>query len=217
MRRALMLLLATIAVLWVPAVGTAAVPVDPRITAATEAWATTPLYVDPDYASLADVGPMLAEIRTAPVAVYVAVVPTGAWFQEKGDGELLAGWLANANGKPGVYIVMDGDTSNGVAHQLRAYTAGQTWSSGREQTMSSQLSAFLDRLKLTDHYDAKPARTTPLKPRPVSVSEPERFTTGDAIRSGLAGGLLGLFGGALLGAVVLGVSATVGPRRGGRS
>ncbi len=217
MRRVMMLLIATVAVLWVPATATAAVPADPRITAAVEAWRTTPLYVDPDFTSVADVGPMLAEIRTAPVAVYVAVVPTGGWFQEKGDGELLAGWLANANGKPGVYVVMDGDDTYGVVHLIRAYAPGWSWASGGDQSMSSQLAQSLKRVELNDRNDAEPARTTPRTPRPEAGSEPERVTTGDAIRSGLGGGALGMLGGALLAGVVLGVSALVGPRRGGRS
>lgn len=216
MKRTMMLLLATVAVLWIPAAASAAVPTDPRITAAIEVWATTPLYVDPDYTSLADNDPVLAEIRSAPVAVYVAVVPTGTWFQEKGDPELLAGWLANANAKPGVYVVMDGDSVHGVAHQIHANAAGRTWASS-EQPMSSQLSDFLDGLKLDDRYDAEPARTTPRPPRPDVEPEPERFTTSDAIRSGLGGGMLGMLGGALLAGVVLGVAALVAPRRGGRS
>ncbi|WP_344162967.1 hypothetical protein [Kribbella yunnanensis] len=213
----MMLLLATVAVLWIPTAATAAVPDDPRISAAIEAWATTPLYIDPDYASVADVGPMLAEIRTAPAPVYVAVVPSGTWFQEKGDPELLAGWLANANSKPGVYVVMDGDETHAVAHEIHAYAGGSTWSSGRDESMSSQLSDFLDGLKLNDRYDAEPARTTPLTPRPVAEPEPERFTTSDAIRNGLGGGALGMAGGALLAGVVLGVAALVASRRGGRS
>ena len=45
---------------------------------------------------------MLAAIRSSTgCPMFVAVVPTGEWFQEKGDAMLLAGWLAAANNKPG--------------------------------------------------------------------------------------------------------------------
>jgi hypothetical protein len=217
MRRTVMLLLATIFVLATPAAASAAVPVDPRITAAVAAWANEPLYVDPDYASLADPPAMLEKIRSAPVPVYVAVVPTGAWFQEKDDAELLAGWLANANEKPGLYVVMDGDTSNGVEHEIQARALGKTWANGAKQALSSQLSDYLAEVKVDDRYEAKPARSTPNAPEPRDESEPERFTVGKAIGNGLGAGLLGILGGAILAGVVVGVSALVAGGRGGRS
>ncbi|MFF1818627.1 hypothetical protein ACFVWG_15095 [Kribbella sp. NPDC058245] len=214
MRRALMLLVATIFVLAVPSAAMAAVPADARITAAAKAWVSTPLYVDPDYS--ADTEQMLQVIRSAPVPVYVAVVPTGTWFQEKGDTALLAGWLAQANGKPGVYVVMDENTTYGVAHELHAYASQSAYSTGK-QPMSGQLSDYLDTVKVNDRYDAEPARTTPLPPKAPYRSEPDRFTVGDALGSGFGAGVLGLLGGAILAGVVLGVAALVAPRRGGRS
>lgn len=210
-----MLLLATAAALGLPCAASAAVPVDPRITAAVRAWQTQPLYVDPDFASLADVQPMLEQIRSAKVPVYVAVVPTGEWFLENGDTELLAGWLAATNKKPGIYIVMDRYTTHGVEHEIAAYASGQSWAKDSDQTMSSQLADYLADVRVDDRYDPKPARTTPYKPRPVRESEPERFTVGKAIGNGLGGGLLGLTGGVILAGMVLGASALVG--RGGRS
>ncbi|MFI5729735.1 hypothetical protein ACIA49_06390 [Kribbella sp. NPDC051587] len=200
----------------VPSAAMAAVPTDARITAATKAWASSPLSVDPDYASVADTEAMLGEIRSAPVPVYVAVVPTGTWFQEKGDTALLAGWLAQANGKPGVYVVMDENTTYGVAHELHAYVSRSTYSTGK-QPMSGQLSDYLDTVKVNDRYDAEPARTTPLPPETPYRSEPDRFTVGDALRNGFGAGVLGLMGGAILAGVVLGVAALVAPKRGGRS
>jgi hypothetical protein len=209
-----MLLAATIVVLWAPSAATAAVPTDVRITAATKAWASTPLYVDPDYS--ADQEQMLQVIRSAAVPVYVAVVPTGTWFQEKGDTALLAGWLATANDKPGLYVVMDGDRTYGVTHRIHAYVGNWTYAT-RDQTMSSQLTDFLEGLRLNDRYDAEPARTAPLPPETPYRSEPDRFTVGDALRNGFGAGVLGLMGGAVLAGVVLGVAALAAPRRGGRS
>ncbi|TDD45506.1 hypothetical protein E1263_38515 [Kribbella antibiotica] len=216
MKRAVLLLMATIVALWMPSAAMAAVPADPRITAAITAWAVTPLYVDPDYASLADTDAMLGEIRSAPVPVYVAVLPTGAWFQEKGDTALLAGWLAHANAKPGLYVVMDENTSYGVEHEIHAYSARSTYSTGK-QSMSGQLSDYLDTVKVNDRYDADPARATPQSAEPRSTSAPEEESTGDAVRSGFGAGVLGLLGGAVLAGVVLGVAALVASKRGGSS
>lgn len=216
MRRALLLLLATI--LWaVPSAAWATVPADPRVTAAAAAWATQPLYVDPDYASLVDAtqtAELLREIGAAPVPVYVAVVPTGQWFPEKDDTALLAGWLAAARQKPGLYVVMDGDMTYGVEHRIAAWTIDRMPGKARE-SMSSQLSAFLGKIKVGDQYGAKPARTEPYPPRPEPTYPAERFTVGKAIGNGAGGGVLGLLAGALLAGVVLGVAALVARRGGG--
>jgi hypothetical protein len=200
MRRLLLLLLATIWLGSSPA--WAAVPTDPRVTAAAAAWQTQPLYVDPDHASRVDTTELLRTIEGAPVPVYVAVVPTGEWFSEKGDTALLGGWLAAANDKPGLYVVMDGDRTYGVEHEIAARGPGYTWANAKE-TMSSQLAEYLGELEVADRYTKKPARTEPLPPRPERTYPPERFTVGKAIGNGLGGAALGLMGGALLAGVVL--------------
>ncbi|MET7278331.1 hypothetical protein ABZS29_08885 [Kribbella sp. NPDC005582] len=218
MRRLMMLLAATIAVLAVPLAASAAVPADPRITAAVRAWATEPLYVDPDFAAIADEEPMLAAIRAAKVPTFVAVVPTGDWFQEKGDADLLAGWLATANNKPGLYIVMDGSTMDAVEHQLAASAVGNTWARDSNQPLSDQLSNYLAKVRVGDDYPAEPARTTPYQPAaPRPAAAPERVGVGKAIGVGVAGGLVGLIGGGLLAGVVLAVAAIVSSGRGGKS
>ncbi|MFG1816431.1 hypothetical protein ACGFIF_21930 [Kribbella sp. NPDC049174] len=215
MKRLLLLLLATTSL--VPATAWAAVPSDPRVTAATTAWATQPLYVDPDYTSLVDApqsAELLREIEAAPVPVFVAVVPTGEWFQEEGDTELLAGWLAASNDKPGLYVVMDGNTTYGVEHEIAAWVPSSSYAKAR-QSMSGQLGDYLEDLKTDERYDPKPARTEPTQPYPESPSEPERFTVGKAIGNGIGGGVVGMLGGALLAGIVLAVAAGVGRRRGG--
>jgi len=215
MRRAVLLLLATIVAICLPAAASAAVPTDPRISAAAAAWATRPLYVDPDFAVLVDEGPLLQKIETARLPVYVAVVPTGEWFQEKGDTALLAGWLAAANKKPGLYVVMDGDLTYGVPHEIHTSAPTSTYAEAK-QPMSAQLSAFLDEVRINDRYDAEPARTEPLAPEPERTYPEDRFTVGKAIGNGLGGGALGLLGGAMLAGLVLGVAALVAGRRGGQ-
>ena len=212
MKRLLLLLVATFLTVSVPAA--AAVPVDPRITAATAAWKSGPLSVDPDF--VVDSNQMLQVIEAAPVPVDVAVVPTGRWFQEQGDTTLLAGWLAASNGKPGVYVVMDGDTSYGVAHEIAAYAPDSTLADP-DQPMSSQLADYLGEVKVSDRYDARPARTEPDPPIPASSYPEERFTVWKAIGSGAGGGVLGLLGGALLAGIVLGVAAIVAGRREGNT
>ena len=214
MRRFFLLLVATFLTVTVPAA--AAIPVDPRITAATTAWATRPLYVDPDFAAVADGNQLLRVIEAAPVAVYVAVVPTGQWFQEKGDTTLLAGWLAASNEKPGVYVVMDGDETYGVAHEVAAYAPDSSLGDP-DQAMSGQLADYLGELKVSDQYDAKPARTEPDPPIPASSYPEDRFTVGKAVSSGAGAGVLGLLGGALLAGIVLGVAALAARRRGGQA
>ncbi|MFI7059637.1 hypothetical protein ACIBL3_01530 [Kribbella sp. NPDC050124] len=216
MKRLILLLVATMVL--VPGVAWAAVPSDPRITAAKATWATSPLYVDPDYAAVVDAtqsAELLREIKAAPLPVYVAVVPTGEWFDEQGDTTLLAGWLAAAHGKPGLYVVMDGDTTYGVEHEIAAWAPESTWAEAR-QSIAGQLAEYLEDVKVDDdRYDAKPARTEPLPPRPERSSTNEPFTVGKAIGNGVGGGVLGLMGGASLAAVVLGVAALVARRRGG--
>jgi hypothetical protein len=215
MRRVVLLL----AAIFVFLTGTAwaAVPQDPRITAATAAWATQPLYVDPDYTSLVEAtqsAEMLRRMEAAPVPVYVAVVPHGEWFREGGDTEMLAGWLAAANGEPGLYVVMDGTATYGVEHEIAAYAPSWDYATSK-QSMSGQLSDYLDDVEKDDRYNAKPARTEPLPPRPTTRSEPEPFTTRDAIGNGVGGGVIGLMGGAVLAGVVLGVAAMVSRGPGG--
>ncbi|WP_329004301.1 hypothetical protein OHA18_12985 [Kribbella sp. NBC_00709] len=214
MRRLVLLLMATVFAL----TGTAwaATPTDPRIAAATAAWAKDGLYVDPDFTSIADGNEMLRVIAAAKTPVYVAVVPTGAWFPEKGDASLLAGRLAAANGKPGVYIVMDGDTTYGVAHEVAAYAPDSTWRD-KDETLSAQLSAYLDEIELNDRYSPEPARTEPLPTEPDPSYPAERFTVGKAIGNGLGGGLLGLIGGSILAGIVLIVAAIAARRRKGTS
>ncbi|TDO67647.1 hypothetical protein EV651_103560 [Kribbella sp. VKM Ac-2571] len=214
MRRLVLLLTATVALL----TGTAwaATPTDPRITAAVAAWAQQNLYVDPDFTSIADREATLQVISNAKVPVYVAVVPSGEWFPEKGDTTLLAGRLAAANGKPGVYVVMDGDRSYGVTHQLGAYVPTWTYADGKE-ALSKQLSEYLDGLRESTYSTPKPARTEPLPPEPEETYPEEKFTVGKAIGNGLGGTVLGLMGGGLLGGIVLIVAALARPRRKGRA
>lgn len=207
-----LLLLATI--LAVPSVAWAAAPTDPRVTAAKAAWATEPLYVDPDYASIVESAELRREIAAAPVPVYVAVVPTGAWFQEEGDAALLAGWLAAANGKPGLYVVMNGDTTYGIEHEIKAWAPDSTWAEAR-QSMTDQLAEYLDEVKADDRYEAKPARTSPTPVMPETSSSDERFTVGKAIGNGVGGAVLGLVCGSSLAGLVLGVAKWAARRRGG--
>jgi hypothetical protein len=211
----MLLLIATIVLL--SGTAWAAVPPDPRVSAATTAWARQPLYVDPDYASLVDTtqaAELLRVIEAAPVPVYVAVVPTGDWFQEEGDTALLAGWLAASNGKPGLYVVMNGDTTYGVEHEIAARAPASDYAEAK-QPMAGQLADYLEDVHADDRYEAKPARTEPTPPDPETTSAPDRFTVRDAIGNGVGGGILGLIGGALLAGVVLGVAALVARRHGG--
>ncbi|WP_410786541.1 hypothetical protein [Kribbella sp. C-35] len=213
MRRLVLLLAATACLL--TGTASAATPTDPRITAAIAAWAQENLYVDPDFTSIADRNETLQVISNAKVPVFVAVVPSGEWFPEKGDTTLLAGRLAAANGKPGVYVVMDGDRSYGVAHQLGVYAPTWTYADGKE-ALSKQLSEYLDGLR--ERYSTpKPARTEPLPPEPEDSAPVEKFTVGKAIGNGAGGAVLGLMGGGLLGGIVLIVAALARPRRKGRA
>ncbi|MFD7152994.1 hypothetical protein ACFV9C_00260 [Kribbella sp. NPDC059898] len=213
MRRLFLLLTATMVLL----TGTAwaATPADPRITGAVAAWATKPLYVDPDYTSMADQDEMVKVATGTSVPVYVAVVPTGEWFPERGDTELLAGRLAAANHKPGVYVVMDGDRSYGVANEIAAYAPDWTYGTGN-QSMSSQLKDYLDGIKQYKSSTPEPARTTPTPtptPEPSSSSSEDKFTVGKALANGGGGTVLGMMGGGLLGGIVL-IAAAIGtPRR----
>ena len=211
MRRLLLLLAATIFLL----TGTAhaATPTDTRITGAVAAWAHEPLYVDPDFSSIADNSETLKVISGAKVPVFVAVVPTGEWFPEHGDTELLAGRLAAANGKPGVYVVMDGDRTYGVAHQVAASAPSWTYPTGKEP-LGKQLAEYLDGIEQTTYSTPEPARTTPTpSPGPEPTYPEEKFTAGKAIANGLGGTVFGLIGGGILGGIVLIVAAIAGPRR----
>jgi hypothetical protein len=214
MKRLIALLVTTIFAL----TGTAwaATPADPRIAAATAAWAKQRLYVDPDFSSVADSNEIARVIAGSKVPVYVAVVPTGEWFPERGDEALLAGRLAVANGKPGVYVVMDGYSTFGVAHEFAAYAPDSNWPA-KEEPLSGQLAEYLAEVKVDDRYPAEAARTTPYPERPESSYPEERFTVGKAIGNGLGGGALGLIGGGILGGIVLGVAAMVARRREGRA
>ncbi|WP_237706664.1 hypothetical protein [Kribbella flavida] len=203
---------------WASAPSTAgSVPTDSRVTAAVAAWKHDPVYFDPQYAaSVAEhVTALRDRIAQSPVPVYLAAVPTGAWFPEKGDTELLAGWMAAANGKPGLYVVMFGTETVGVEHLVQAYSPGRVYAASRK-SVADRLAEFLDAVKVSDRYDAKPARTQPLPPRDATPREPERFTAGQAIASGIGGAVLGLLGGAVLAGIVLGVAALVARRGGGR-
>ncbi|GAB3828225.1 hypothetical protein [Kribbella italica] len=218
-RRAGLLLLAVAALALGLPVNAWSVPADPRITAAVTAWKDQPVYVDPQYAEEVDaaqVEKMVARIATSPVPVFVAVVPSGAWFQEKGDEALLAGWMAAANGKPGMYLVIGDSVTTGVDHLVKASGPGRVYGTSAKDP-SAQVIEYVDKIRLSERYEAEPARTTPLPPREERRSEPERFTVGKAIGNGLGGAMLGLMGGAVLAGVVLGVAALVARRGGGRS
>ncbi|GAA1541740.1 hypothetical protein [Kribbella lupini] len=218
-RRTGFLLLAVAALTLCFPVSAWSVPADPRITAAVAAWRDQPVYVDPQYAEEVDaaqVEKMVARIATSPVPVFVAVVPAGTWYQEKGDEALLAGWMAAANGKPGMYLVVNDSITTGVDHLVTASGPGRVY--GRsDDDAAAQVSEYVDMIKLSDRYEPEPARTTPLPPREDRPSEPERFTLGKAIGNGVGGAVIGLMGGALLAAVVLGVAAVTARRGGGRS
>jgi hypothetical protein len=145
--------------------------------------------------------------------VYVAVVPTGDWFPEEGDTALLAGHLAAANGKPGLYVVMDGGLTYGVEHEIAA-RAPLIDSAEAKQPLAGQLADYLADVTADDRYETRPARTEPTPP-PTETRSPDRFTVRDAIGNGVGGGILGLLGGALLAGMVLGVAALVARRQGG--
>lgn len=216
MRRLVLLLVATVFTL----TGTtwAATPADPRITAAVAVWAERPLYVDPDFVSVTDSAATLRVISGKEFPVFVAVVPSGEWFPEKGDSELFVGRLATANGEPGVYVVMDGTRTQGVAHELGVSTPSWTYGD-YDQPLSQQLTEYLDGVRKTSYSTPEPARTVPLptEPEDSSPRERERFTVGTAIGHGAGGVFIGLICGAFLGVVVLVVAAQVRLRKEKRS
>jgi hypothetical protein len=216
MKRLVVLMLLTVVMLsgraW------AATPPDPRVTAATAAWAHGNLYVDPDFVSIADRNELLEVVKDAKVPVYVAVVPTGHWFPENGDEPLLAGRLAAANGKPGLYVVMDGNTTWGAVNELSADAPDTNWSAKLDDPLSAQLREYLGQLRVDDRYTPAPARTTPFPPEEADPSSPqEKFTVGKAIGNALGGGGLGLLGGFILGIIVLMVALGVARQLKGRS
>lgn len=215
-----MLLLAAVALLiWVPSTASAAVvPTDPRITAAVAKWKIGPVYVDPQYTSVAGDDQVIAmtdRISQTELPVYVAVVSTGEWFQEKGDAQLLAGWLAAANGKPGIYLVMDGDTTYGATHLVRADGPSYLFAR-REESMDKQLSSYLNTVRVDDRFEPAAARTQPLPSRPERTYTREPFTVGKAVANGFGGLVLGLLGGAVVAGCVLILAAVVARRGGGR-
>ncbi|NIK55758.1 hypothetical protein [Kribbella shirazensis] len=216
MRRLVLLLAATVFLL----TGTAwaATPADPRIAGAVAVWAERPLYVDPDFISVTDSAETLRVISGAEFPVFVAVVPSGEWFPEKGDTELLAGRMAAANGKPGVYVVMDGTRTEGVAHQLDVSTPSWTYGE-HDQPLSKQLTEFLDGVEKSRYSTPEPARTEPLPPEPEDSSprKPEKFTVGTAIGHGLGGVFIGLICGAFLGVIALVVAAQARAQKEGRA
>jgi hypothetical protein len=216
MKRLVVLVLLTVVMLsgkaW------AATPPDPRVTDATAAWAHGSLYVDPDFVSIADSNELLKVIKEAKVPVYVAVVPTGHWFPEAGDEPLLAGRLAAANGKPGVYVVMNGDTTWGAVHELSADAPDTNWSTKLDEPLSAQLGEYLGQLRTDERSTPEPARTAPYPPEEPDPSSPEeKFTVGKAIGNSLGGAALGLLGGFILGIIVLMVALGVARQLKGRS
>jgi hypothetical protein len=160
---------------------------------------------------------VVERLASAKVPVYVALVPTGTWFQEKGDTVRLAGWLAVSNGKPGLYLVVDDYTVIGAAHLIGARAFGSTYAT-KDESVAGQIGDYLDGVRFSDRYD-EPARTTALPPKPERSYEgdDDRFTVKSAIGNSLGGLTLGLLGGALLAVPVLGLAALVAHRRGGRS
>jgi hypothetical protein len=211
MKRLVLLLAAT--VLLLTGTAHAATPTDTRITGAVAAWAHEPLYVDPDFSSDTDRAETLKVISGQKVPVFVAVVPTGEWFPEHGDPELLAGRMAAANGKPGVYVVTDGDATYGVAHQLAVYAPSWTFGTGKEP-VSKQLAEYLDGVEQKSYSRPEPARTTPTPtPGPSREYPKEKFTVGSAVGNGVAGSVVGLIGGGFLGGIVLIVAKIATPRR----
>jgi len=195
-----------------------AIPADPRITAAVAAWKTSPLYVDRLFAgSLGNQeGALRREIAAMPVPVYVAVMPHGHWFAEKGDTIRLAGWLATANGKPGVYVVVDRSTATGAAHLVRAYAPPRAYEA-TEYTPPAQLDAYLKAIELKDRYDADPARTDALPERPERGYEPEPFTVGKALANGFGGFMIGAICGSLAAGLLVALAALFGRRREGHA
>jgi hypothetical protein len=207
-----LVLLLTTTVLLLTGTAWAAPPADSRITDAVKAWSAGPLYVDPDFESVADRNEMLKVVSAAKVPVYVAVVPTGTWFPEQGDTELLAGRMAAANGKPGVYVVMNNERTYGVAHLFSAYMPTWTYPDG-EEPLSRQLTEYLDGVEATRGSSPEPARTEPLPPESEPTYPDEKFTVGKAIGNGLGGMALGVMGGGILGGFVLIVAAIAARRR----
>jgi hypothetical protein len=194
---------------------------DPRVLAAVAGWKTNPVYVDPLIAGSDGFGAeplrQLAErISKAPVPVYVAALPTGRWFPEKDDAVRLAGWLAVANGKPGLYLVLDGYSTSGAAHLVAVRGPDTTYATSSKATAADEVATYLDAVRVSDRYEPSAARTTPLPEEPEPTYEPDPpFTARTAITNGLGGFTIGLLGGAILALPVLGVAALVARRRGG--
>ncbi|QNE19631.1 hypothetical protein F1D05_19055 [Kribbella qitaiheensis] len=193
---------------------------DPRVVAAVQGWKTNPVYVDPLFAGSEgfEDEPLrqLAErISKAPVPVYVAALPTGQWFPEHDDAIQLAGWLAVTNGKPGLYLVLDGHSTSGTAHLVAVRSPGTTYAMSSKATAADEVATYLDEVKVSDRYEPRVARTTPLPEEPERTYEPEPFTPGKAIGNGFGGFTIGLLGGSILALPVLGLAALVARRREG--
>ncbi|TDU90148.1 hypothetical protein EV138_3732 [Kribbella voronezhensis] len=195
---------------------------DPRVTAAVAAWKTNRVYVDPLFAGsegfeAESVRQVAALIARAPVPVYAAALPTGPWFPEKEDVVQLAGWLAVANGKPGLYLVLDQHSTSGAAHLIAVRSPRTTYATSSKATAADEVAAYLEEVEVDDSYQPRAARTTPLPDEPEPTYEPEPFTPAKAIGNGLGGFTLGLLGGAILALPVLGLAALVARRREGQS
>jgi hypothetical protein len=190
-----------------------AVPADPRIIAAVAAWKTSPLYVDRLFAgSLGERdGALRSRIAGMPVPVYVALVPHGEWFAEKSDAVRLAGWLATANGKPGVYVVVNRTDASGAAHLVRTYAPSRVYQVA-DYDPPSQLDAYLSAIEVNDRYAAEPARTEALPPEPERSYVPEKFTVEKALGNGFGGFMIGAVGGVLAAGLL---TALFGRRREG--
>ena len=161
MKRLALILLATI-FLGGGLTASAALPADPRVTAAVAAWKTELLYVDPLYAEY--VGTQDQQMRRADRdrtrrRCSSRSCRPATWFQEKDDTERLAGWLAVTNGKPGMYVVMDGTATTGVAHLVARPRALRHLRGPRRQSWPTNSRSTWNDLKLSDREEAKPART----------------------------------------------------------
>lgn len=214
MRRLAVLLATAFACCWLPTAAAAEVPPDARVEAAVKAWQTSPLYVAPlnEGAIPEDrAAALIARMRAMPVAVYAAVIPYGEYFPEGKDKARLAGWLATANGKPGVYVVV-GDEAVGVAHLVAVDAPERSWRT-KEYTPAGELESYLDQIETDAGETPRPARTKAYPSSPEPPYEPEEFTLGAALANGFGGMALGAIGGVILAGLLLAVVALVGGRR----
>ncbi|WP_328990023.1 hypothetical protein OG394_27660 [Kribbella sp. NBC_01245] len=214
MRRLAVLLATIFACCWLPTAAAAEVPPDARVEAAVKAWQTSPLYVAPlNEGAIPEerAAALIARMRAMPVAVYAAVIPSGEYFPEGGDTARLAGWLAAANGKPGVYVVV-GDDATGVAHLVTADAPSRSWQT-KEYTPAGELESYLDQIDTNAGETPRPARTKAYPSSPEPPYEPEEFTVGAALANGFGGLALGAIGGVILAGLLLAIAAFWGGRR----